>query len=113
MYTRTPHTRTPAHAGIASADVPGMRASFTLDIDAALCNGSGPQRLAQPFTSYFADDVSQHCQVHSTPTLAQDGARTHGPRRKSMMFPVLRYRGAVLSGFESKSCSVLGLSHTT
>ena len=44
-------------------DVPGMRAKFSLEIDAALCTGSGPARLAQPFTTYFADDVGEHCDI--------------------------------------------------
>ena len=50
-------------AGILAADVDGMRAHSTLDIDAAVCSGSSPERLAQPFTAYFADDVAEHCQV--------------------------------------------------
>ncbi len=48
--------------GIASADVPGMGAKFTLEVDGALCSGSGPARLAQPFAD-FADDVAEHCEI--------------------------------------------------
>ena len=39
-----------------------MRATFTLDIDEALCTGSGPERLAQPFAA-FSDDVAEHCEI--------------------------------------------------
>jgi hypothetical protein len=52
-----------ATGGIVAADVPGMRAKFTLEIDEALCKGGAPARLAQPFTSHFADDVAEHCEI--------------------------------------------------
>ena len=48
--------------GISAADVAGMRARFTLDVDAALCSGTGPERLAQPFAE-FAADVPEHCEL--------------------------------------------------
>ena len=46
-----------------AADVPCLRATFTLDVPAKLCQGGGGERKAPTFLSSFAADIAEHCKI--------------------------------------------------
>ena len=46
-----------------AADVPCLRATFTLDVPAKLCQGGGGERKAPTFLSDFAADIAEHCNI--------------------------------------------------
>ena len=57
---------------------PIFKANFSLDLDAAICTGKGPERLVEEFDKNFRDDVEEYCQI------AYDLAgSSSGPARKA------------------------------
>ena len=42
---------------------PMFKATFTLDLDPAICTGKGPQRQCEKFADLFNDDLTEHCLI--------------------------------------------------
>lgn len=40
-----------------------FKTSFTLDLDAAICTGKGPERLVEEFDKKFNDDIEEYCMI--------------------------------------------------